>query len=53
MKLHHAFAGTTTVSVTVRNNLLSPAPTANIKTNTANISSGTCLHLNHWLPLHQ
>jgi hypothetical protein len=53
MKLHHAFAGTTAVSVTWRNNLLSPAPTANRKTNAADISGGTCLNLNHWPPLHQ
>jgi hypothetical protein len=36
-----------------RNNLLSPVPTANRKTNAADISGGTCLHLNHWPPLHQ
>jgi hypothetical protein len=53
MKLHHAFAGTTAVSVTGRNNLLSAASTANKKTNAADISGGTCLHLNHWSPLHQ
>jgi hypothetical protein len=53
MKLHHAFAGTTAVSVTGRNNLLSPAPTGNRITNAADISGGTCPHLNHWPPLHQ
>jgi hypothetical protein len=53
MKLHHAFAGTTAVSMTGRNNLLSPAPTANRKTNSADFSGGTCLHLNHWPPLHR
>jgi hypothetical protein len=53
MKLHHAFAGTTAILVKVRSNLLSPVPTTNRKTNTADISGGTCLHLNHWLPLHQ
>jgi hypothetical protein len=53
MKLHHAFAGTTAISVTGHNNLLSPMPTANRKTNAADISGSTCLHLNHWLPLHQ
>jgi hypothetical protein len=41
MKLHHTFAGTTAVSVTGRNNLLSPAPTDNRKTNAADISGGT------------
>jgi hypothetical protein len=50
-ELHHAFAGTTAISVTRHNNLLSPATTANRKTNAADISGGTCLHLNHWPPL--
>jgi hypothetical protein len=53
MKLRHAFAGTTAISVTGCNNLLSPAPATNRKTNAADISGGICLHLNHWLPLHQ
>jgi hypothetical protein len=53
MKLHHAFAGTTAISVTGRNNLFSPAPTTNRKTNAADISGGTCLHLNHWPTLYQ
>jgi hypothetical protein len=53
MKLHHAFAGTTAFSVIECNNLLSPAPTANRKTNATDISGGTCLHLNHRSPLHQ
>jgi hypothetical protein len=35
MKRHHAFAGTTAVSVTGQKNLFSPAPTANRKTNAA------------------
>jgi hypothetical protein len=52
MKLHHAFAGTT-ILVTGHNNLFSPAPTVNRKTNAADISSGACQNLNHWPPLHQ
>jgi hypothetical protein len=53
MKLHHAFADSTAISVTGHNNLLSPAPTTDRKTNAVDISGGTCLHLNHWPPLHQ
>jgi hypothetical protein len=46
IKLHHALAGTTAISLTGRNNLLSPTPTADRTTTVADISGGTRMLFN-------